>query len=80
MNLKEQKNQKLLMFFVILIIVLIVFFFVWPYKANQKEIKLITAHRDSLQTEVQKAEAAYELDRRPRLFAGRQTTSFGRGR
>ena len=42
MNLKEQKNQKLLMFFVILIIVLIVFFFVWPYKANQEEIKQIT--------------------------------------
>jgi len=58
MNLKEQKNQKLLIFFVILIIVLIVFFFVWPFKANQKEIKQITAYRDSLQTEVQKAEAA----------------------
>lgn len=58
MNLKDQKNQKLLMFFVVLVIILIVFFFVWPYKTNQKEIKQITAHRDSLQIEVQKAEAA----------------------
>ena len=58
MNLKEQSNQKLLIFFVILVLILIVFFFVWPYKANRKELQALTDHRDSLQIEVQKAEAA----------------------
>jgi type IV pilus assembly protein PilO len=58
MNLKESSNQKLIIFFVILVLVLIVFFFVWPYKANRKELQQLTARRDSLQTEVQKAEAA----------------------
>ncbi|HEC77637.1 MAG TPA: hypothetical protein ENI34_00665 [candidate division WOR-3 bacterium] len=57
MNFREPKTQKLIIFFVILIIVLILFFR-FPYTSNKKKINSLTARRDSLQIEVQKAEAA----------------------
>jgi type IV pilus assembly protein PilO len=57
MNLKEPKTQKLILFFIILII-LLVLFFNFPFKTNQQKLKRLTARRDSLQIEVQKAEAA----------------------
>jgi len=57
MNLREQKTQQIVVFFVILILILILFFR-FPYTSNQKKIKDLAAKRDSLQIEVQKAEAA----------------------
>jgi type IV pilus assembly protein PilO len=57
MNLREPKTQKTVVFFVILIIILILFFR-FPYTSNRNEINTLTARRDSLQIEVQKAEAA----------------------
>ncbi len=66
MNLREPKTQKLILFFVLLIIILIAFFQLL-YQPNQKKIKQLVAVRDSLRTEVQKAEAARE--RLPELQA-----------
>ncbi|OPX18608.1 hypothetical protein BXT86_00310 [candidate division WOR-3 bacterium 4484_100] len=57
MNLKESKGQQLIIFIVILVVLLILFFR-FPYKSNREKIKQLTARRDSLQIEVQKAEAA----------------------
>jgi len=57
MNLKEPKTQQTIIFVVVLLILLILFFR-FPYSANSKKIKNLTVRRDSLQTEVQKAEAA----------------------
>lgn len=57
MNLREPKTQKTLIFFVILIVILILFFR-FPYTSRKNKINRLTARRDSLQIEVQKAEAA----------------------
>ena len=57
MNVRDPKTQKIIVFFVVLIILLILFFR-FPYTSNKIKIKAMTAKRDSLQIEVQKAEAA----------------------
>jgi type IV pilus assembly protein PilO len=57
MNLRERKTQQLIIFLIILIVVLILFFR-FPHKANSDKISTLTSRRDSLQIEVQKAEAA----------------------
>ncbi len=57
MNLREPKTQKMILFLVILIILLILFFR-FPYTSNRNKINQLTAKRDSLQIEVQKAEQA----------------------
>ena len=57
MNLREPKTQQIIIFFIILIVVLILFFR-FPHTANKNKISLLTANRDSLRIEVQKAEAA----------------------
>ncbi len=57
MNLKESKGQQLIIFIVILVVLLILFFR-FPYRSNSEKIKQLTLQRDSLQIEVQKAEAA----------------------
>lgn len=57
MNLKDRKTQQLVIFLVVLIIVLILFFR-FPYSANKEKVDRLRSRRDSLQIEVQKAEAA----------------------
>ncbi|MGD9380592.1 MAG: type 4a pilus biogenesis protein PilO [candidate division WOR-3 bacterium] len=57
MNLKERKTQQLIIFLIILVVVLILFFR-FPYKANKEKVDRLRSTRDSLQIEVQKAEAA----------------------
>ncbi len=57
MNLRDRKTQQLLLFFVILIVILILFFR-FPYKSNNEKLEGLRSTRDSLQIEVQKAEAA----------------------
>lgn len=57
MNLRERKTQQLVIFLVVLIVILILFFR-FPYKANSDKIERLRTTRDSLQIEVQKAEAA----------------------
>jgi len=57
MNIREPKTQKTIAFFIIIIIVLVLFF-QFPHKSNREKINILTARRDSLQIEVQKAEAA----------------------
>ncbi|MBA7474741.1 hypothetical protein ES707_10095 [subsurface metagenome] len=57
MNIREPKTQKTIAFFVILIIVFVLFF-QFIHKPNREKIGKLTLGRDSLQIEVQKAEAA----------------------
>jgi len=57
MNIREPKTQKVIFFFFILIIVLVAFFY-FIYRPNNQKLQQLTARRDSLQIEVQKAEAA----------------------
>ena len=57
MNLREPKTQKLIFFIFILIVVLIAYFY-FLYRPNGEKVKQLAARRDSLQIEVQKAEAA----------------------
>ena len=57
MNLRDRKTQQVIFFLIILIVVLILFFR-FPYKANSEKLNALTTTRDSLQIEVQKAEAA----------------------
>lgn len=57
MNIREPKTQKVILFFFILIIILVAFFY-FIYRPNHQKIRQLTARRDSLQIEVQKAEAA----------------------
>ena len=57
MNLKERKTQQLIAFLIILVVVLILFFR-FPYRANKEKVDRLRSRRDSLQIEVQKAEAA----------------------
>lgn len=57
MNLREPKTQKVIFFIFILIVILVAFFYLL-HRPNGKKIKQLTARRDSLQIEVQKAEAA----------------------
>jgi type IV pilus assembly protein PilO len=57
MNIREPKTQKVIFFFFILIIVLVAFFYL-VYRPSHTKIKQLSARRDSLQIEVQKAEAA----------------------
>lgn len=57
MNLKDPKTQQLIVFIVLLIVVLVLFFH-FPVRANAQKIKILTARRDSLNIELQKAEAA----------------------
>lgn len=57
MNLRERKTQQLIIFVIVLVVVLILFFR-FPYKANKDKVDNLRSRRDSLQIEVQKAEAA----------------------
>ncbi|MBE0432845.1 type 4a pilus biogenesis protein PilO [candidate division WOR-3 bacterium] len=57
MNFRERKTQQLFFFLIILIVVLILFFR-FPYKTNNEKLDGLRTTRDSLQIEVQKAEAA----------------------
>ena len=57
MNLRERKTQQLVIFLIILVVVLILFFR-FPYSANKQKVDDLRSRRDSLQIEVQKAEAA----------------------
>lgn len=57
MNLRERKTQQLVIFLIILIVVLILFFR-FPYSTNKQKVDHLRSRRDSLQIEVQKAEAA----------------------
>jgi type IV pilus assembly protein PilO len=57
MNLKERKTQQIIIFLIILVVVLVLFFR-FPYKANSDKVDQLRSRRDSLQIEVQKAEAA----------------------
>lgn len=57
MNLRDRKTQQVVIFLIILIIVLILFFR-FPYSANKAKVDELRSKRDSLQIEVQKAEAA----------------------
>lgn len=57
MNLRERKTQQLIFFLIILVVVLVLFFR-FPYKATKDKVDRLRSRRDSLQIEVQKAEAA----------------------
>lgn len=57
MNLRERKTQQLIFFLIILLVVLVLFFR-FPYKATKDKVDRLRSRRDSLQIEVQKAEAA----------------------
>ena len=57
MNLRERKTQQIVIF-VILLVVILILFFRFPYKTNSDKIDTLRSRRDSLQIEVQKAEAA----------------------
>lgn len=57
MNLRDRKTQQMVVFLIILVVILILFFR-FPYKANSDKVDMLKSRRDSLQIEVQKAEAA----------------------
>ncbi len=57
MNLRDRKTQQLVIFIFVLIAILVLFFR-FPHKANSDKIARLRTTRDSLQVEVQKAEAA----------------------
>jgi type IV pilus assembly protein PilO len=57
MNLRDRKTQQVIFFLIILVLVLFLFF-QFPYKANKQKVDRLRSTRDSLQIEVQKAEAA----------------------